>query len=158
MTTWQGRRRGSSPKRLTGQSRPGLTANRGSRGRGEHRYGACHMPPDDVGDRCASTGESGSHRDGLFDLRFGAGSVAKVIRKNINKINGFSWFPYIRWNLVLLLPVSHTPRIHDDPCRSWVGARRVALLHVSSSPPFSTVLRLSPYPAQHLWSISMGQL
>ena len=25
-------------------------------------------------------------------------------------------------------------------CRSWVGTRRVTLLHVSSSPPFSTVL------------------
>ena len=30
-------------------------------------------------------------------------------------------------------------------CRSWVGTRRVALLHVSSSPPFSTGVRLSPH-------------
>src|SRR5262249_32252409 len=42
-------------------------------------------------------------------------------------------------------------------CRSWVGTRRVTLLHVSSSPRLAPCLRLSPHPAQHLGSVSIAK-
>jgi hypothetical protein len=40
---------------------------------------------------------------------------------------------------------------------SWVGTRRVTLLHVSSSPRLAPCVRLSPHTAQHLGSISIAK-